>query len=303
MYFSTYTYIDLLISLVLSLIMIGLGLSLTPVSFRNVLISPKSLIIGLLIQMLGLPIIAFLITLIFKLPWDISVGLIILAACPGGTTASIITYFFKGNVALAITFSSINSLLTLVSIPFIVNLSLRYFAGHEAVIRLPYFETIIQIFVVTILPAAIGVFIRTFNPAFAAKLQRPLNIILLAALAVVFIIKFFAGENQGGSGITIQESLQILPSALLLNAVCFLVGYKIGLKSKLGYSNSYTIAIEAAVHNTTLAFLVAGTLLQNQDMVKPSLIYAMFSFWTAIIFSIAAKKYSGVKPLAEFIEG
>jgi BASS family bile acid:Na+ symporter len=79
-----------------------------------------------------------------------------------------------------------------------------------------------------------------------------------------------------------------------------LFGYKIGLKSNFGYSNSYTIAIEAAVHNTTLAFLVAGTLLQNQDMVKPSLIYAMFSFWTAILFSIIAKKYSGVKPLAEF---
>jgi len=300
MYFSTYTYIDLLISFVLALIMVGLGLSLTPVSFRNILVSPKPLIIGLLVQMIGLPVIAFFITLLFNMPWQLSVGLIILAACPGGTTASILTYFFKGNVALAITFSSINSLLTLVSIPFIVNLSLRYYAGHEAEIHLPYLETIIQIFVVTILPASIGILIRTFNPLFAVKLQRPLNFILLAALAAVFVIKFFAGENQGGTGITMQEIIQILPSALLLNVVCFMIGYAIGLKSKLGYSNSYTLAIEAAVHNTTLAFLVAGTLLQNQDMVKPSLIYAMFSFWTAILFSMAIKKYSGVKPLAEF---
>jgi len=300
MYFSTYTYIDLLISLVLALIMVGLGLSLTPVSFRNILVSPKPLIIGLFVQMIGLPLIAFLITLIFRLPWHLSVGLIILAACPGGTTASIITYFFKGNVALAITFSAINSLLTLISIPFIVNLSLQYYAGHSTEIRLPYFETIIQIFVVTLLPATIGVLIRTFNPLFAAKLQRPLNFILLTALAAVFVIKFFAGENHGGTGITIREILQILPSAIVLNALCFLIGYATGLKSKLGCSNSYTLAIEAAVHNTTLAFLVAGTLLQNQDMVKPSLIYAMFSFWTAILFSIAIKKYSGVKPLAEF---
>jgi bile acid:Na+ symporter, BASS family len=300
MYFSSYTYIDLLISFVLALIMIGLGLSLMPINFRNVLLVPKPLIIGLLAQMIGLPLIAFLITLIFNMSWPFSVGLIILAACPGGTTASIITYFFKGNVALAITFSAINSLLTLVSIPLIVNLALHYYAGHGVEIRLPYLETIIQIFVVTILPASIGVLIRIFNPKFAAKLQRPLNYMLLTALAVVFVIKFFAGEHQGGTGITIHEIFQILPSALVLNAVCFLFGYKIGLKSKLGYSNSYTIAIEAAVHNTTLAFLVAGTLLQNQDMVKPSLIYAMFSFWTAILFSIIAKKYSGVKPLAEF---
>jgi BASS family bile acid:Na+ symporter len=301
MFFSSYTYIDLLISFVLALIMVGLGLSLTPISFRNILISPKPLVIGLLIQMIGLPLIAFLITLMFNMPWDISVGLIILAACPGGTTASILTYFFKGNVALAITFSSVNSLLTLVSIPFIVNLSLRYYAGHGAEIRLPYLETIIQIFAVTILPAVIGVLIRTFNPILAAKLQRPLNFTFLVALAAVFVIKFFAGEHQGGTGITMHEILQILPSALILNAVCFLFGYAIGLKSKLGSSNSYTIAIEAAVHNTTLAFLVAGTLLQNQDMVKPSLIYAMFSFWTAILFSIAIKKYSGVKPFSEFI--
>jgi bile acid:Na+ symporter, BASS family len=300
MYFSSYTYIDLLISLVLALIMIGLGLSLTPVSFKNVLLSPKPLIIGLLAQMIGLPLIAFLITLLFHMHWTLSVGLIILAACPGGTTASIITYLFKGNVALAITFSAINSLLTLVSIPLIVNLALHYYAGHGAEIHLPYFETIIQIFVVTILPAAVGVLIRIFNPIFAAKLQRPLNFILLAALAVVFVIKFFAGEHNGGTGITMHEIYQILPSAILLNTVCFLFGYKIGLKSNLGFSNSYTIAIEAAVHNTTLAFLVAGTLLQNQDMVKPSLIYAMFSFWTAILFSIIAKKYSGFKALAEF---
>jgi bile acid:Na+ symporter, BASS family len=300
MYFSSYTNIDLLISSVLALIMVGLGLSLTPVSFRNILVSPKPLIIGLLVQIIGLPVIAFLITFLFSMPWHMSVGLIILAACPGGTTASIITYFFKGNVALAITFSAINSLLTLITIPFIVNLSLHYYAGQTTAIRLPYLETIIQIFVVTILPASIGVLIRSCNPAFAAKLRGPLNFILLAALAAVFIIKFFAGENQGGTGITIQEIIQILPSALLLNIVCFIFGYAIGLKSKLGYSNSYTLAIEAAVHNTTLAFLVAGTLLQNQDMVKPSLIYAMFSFWTAILFSIAIKKYNGVRPFAEF---
>lgn len=297
---SSYTYIDLLISAVLSLMMIGIGLSLTPASFKNIFTEPKSLIIGLVIQMIALPIIAFLITLFSGLPMSVRIGLIILAACPGGTTAGIITFFFKGNVALAITFAAVNSLLTLFSIPFIVNLSLKYYYGQTAEIQLPYLETIIQIFSVTILPAAIGVLIRIYKPFFAASIQQSLRYIMLLALAAVFIIKFFAGEHSGGTGITMNEIIQISPYALLLNVVCFLFGYVIGLSTKLGAANSYTIAIEAAVHNTTLAFLVAGTILQNQDMVKPSLIYAMFSFWTALLFSYAIKRYGGVKPLAEF---
>lgn len=297
---SSYTYIDLLISAVLSLMMIGIGLSLTPASFKNIFTEPKSLIIGLVIQMIALPIIAFLITLFSGLPMSVRIGLIILAACPGGTTAGIITFFFKGNVALAITFAAVNSLLTLFSIPFIVNLSLKYYYGQTAEIQLPYLETIIQIFSVTILPAAIGVLIRIYKPFFAARIQQSLRYIMLLALAAVFIIKFFAGEHAGGTGITMNEIIQISPYALLLNVVCFLFGYVIGLSTKLGAANSYTIAIEAAVHNTTLAFLVAGTILQNQDMVKPSLIYAMFSFWTALLFSYAIKRYGGVKPLAEF---
>lgn len=297
---SSYTYIDLLISAVLSLMMIGIGLSLTPASFKNIFTEPKSLIIGLVIQMIALPIIAFIITLFSGLSLPVRIGLIILAACPGGTTAGIITFFFKGNVALAITFAAVNSLLTLFSIPFIVNLSLKYYYGQTAEIQLPYLETIIQIFSVTILPAAIGVLIRIYKPFFAASIQQSLRYIMLLALAAVFIIKFFAGEHAGGTGITMNEIIQISPYALLLNVVCFLFGYVIGLSTKLGAANSYTIAIEAAVHNTTLAFLVAGTILQNQDMVKPSLIYAMFSFWTALLFSYAIKRYGGVKPLAEF---
>jgi bile acid:Na+ symporter, BASS family len=297
---SSYTYIDLLISAVLMLMMIGIGLTLTPASFENVFTQPKSLLIGLTIQMIGLPVIAFLITLISHLSLPVRIGLIILAACPGGTTAGIITFFFKGNVALAITFTAINSLLTLFSIPFIVNLALRYYSGQTAEIQLPYLETIFQIFSVTILPAAIGVLIRIFRPSFAARIQQSLRYIMLVALAAVFIIKFFATESAGGTGISVDEILQISPYALLLNVACFMFGYAIGLTTKLGAANSYTIAIEAAVHNTTLAFLVAGTILQNQDMVKPSLIYAMFSFWTALLFSYIIKRYSGIKPLAEF---
>ena len=153
---------------------------------------------------------------------------------------------------------------------------------------------------VTIIPASIGVMIRSFKPEFAIKTQKPLKYLLIVALAIVFIIKFFAGSHHGGSGITMKQVLNILPYAFLLNVSCLTWGFTLGRITKLGIKNSYTIGIEAAVLNTTLAFLVAGTLLQNQDMVKPSLIYAMFSFWTAIIYSIIIKKSHGVKIFSDF---
>jgi BASS family bile acid:Na+ symporter len=300
MFLSSYTLIDLLLSLTLAFIMLGVGLSLTTDSFKNLYLFPRPLLIGLTSQIIVLPIIAFLISYFSNMSLPYKVGLIILASCPGGTTSGLLTYYFKGNVALSITFTSINSIITLFTIPFIVNLSLLHFYGKATLIHLSYLETIIQIFAITIIPASIGVLIRTFRPKFAIKAQRPVKVLLTIALAVVFIILFFAGNAKGGTGITLDEALNILPYALLLNALCMAWGFLLGLLTKLGISNAYTIGIEASVHNTTLAFLVAGTLLHNPEMEKPALIYAMFSFWTAVIYSGIIKKMNGVRIFSEF---
>jgi BASS family bile acid:Na+ symporter len=297
---SSYSFIDILLSTILALIMLGVGLSLTSSSFKNIFLFPRALLIGLASQILILPLIAFIVSFFSNMPLPFKVGLIILAACPGGTTSGILTYFFKGNVALSITFTAINSLITLFTIPFIVNLSLLFFLGKSTIVHLSYLETIIQIFSVTIIPAGLGVMIRTYNPVFAAKAQRPLKFLLVGALAVIFVIYFFAGRENGGTGITVSEVLNILPYALLLNVLCMAWGYYLGILTRLGTINSYTIGIEASVHNTTLAFLVAGTLLNDPDMVKPALIYAMFSFWTAVIYSLIIKRINGTGIFSDF---
>ncbi|MCX6332872.1 MAG: bile acid:sodium symporter family protein [Bacteroidia bacterium] len=297
---SSYSFIDILLSSILALIMLGVGLSLTSSNFKNLVLFPRPLIIGLISQIIVLPIIAFTVSYFSNMSLPFKVGLIILACCPGGTTSGILTYFFKGNVALSITFTSINSIITLFTIPLLVNLSLLFYCSQSTIIHLSYLETIIQIFSVTIIPAAIGVLIRTFKPGFAQKAQRPIKFLLIVALAIIFTIYFFAGRGSGGTGITLKEIYNILPYALLLNVLCMAWGFYIGTISKLGTRNSYTIGIEASVHNTTLAFLVAGTLLHNQDMIKPSLIYAMFSFWTAIIYSIIVKKINKTDVFSDF---
>jgi bile acid:Na+ symporter, BASS family len=297
---SSYTFIDILLSTILALIMLGVGLSLTSSSFKNLFIYPKPLLVGLTSQIFVLPVIAFVISFFSNMSLPFKVGLIILAACPGGTTSGILTYFFRGNVALSITFTSINSVITLFTIPFIVNLSLLFYYGQSTIIHLSYLETIIQIFSVTIIPAAIGVMIRSYKPEFAMKAQRPIKFVLIIALAAIFTIYFFAGNQAGGTGITLAEIFNILPYALLLNVLCTAWGFFSGRITGLGTRNSYTIGIEASVHNTTLAFLVAGTLLHNADMVKPSLIYAMFSFWTAVIYSYIIKKINRTGTFSDF---
>ncbi len=297
---SSYSLIDVLLSTILALIMFGVGLSLTPRNFKDIFLFPRPLFIGLASQIIVLPVIAFIIAFFSNMPVPFKVGLIILAACPGGTTSGVLTYLFKGNVALSIVFTSLNSIITLFTIPFLVNLSLLYFYGKSTVIHLSYLETIIQIFSVTIIPAGIGVWVRNWKPDFALKAQRPIKFLLIVALGIIFIIYFFADRKSGGTGISLKEIFNILPYALLLNALCMAWGFFLGLITKLGTRNSYTIGIEASVHNTTLAFLVAGTLLQDPEMVKPSLIYAMFSFWTAMIYSYIIKKANKTEVFAEF---
>jgi bile acid:Na+ symporter, BASS family len=286
----SYTFIDLFIGFVLASIMFGLGLSLTATHFKNIFRFPKAFLIGLGTQMLALPLIAFVILLFTDIPDEFKVGIMILAACPGGTTSGFVTYLFKGNVALSISLTAINSLLTLFSIPLIVNLALRYYLEQEVVLHLPVLSSVLQIFLVTLLPAALGVYVRHIKPLFAQKMEKSMTYILLFFLAAVYSVKFFAGEQSGGTGIIWSEIRIIFPVVLIFNAVCFGFGIFFGKITRLAMRDAFTIAIEVSLHNTTLAILIAGTLLQNQNMVKPALIYSMFSFWSAILFGFLIRR-------------
>jgi BASS family bile acid:Na+ symporter len=163
--------------------------------------------------------------------------------------------------------------------------------GREAELHLPIFESITQMFLITLLPAFIGVLVRTLKPAAADVMQKPVKYIMIALLALVYTIKFFAGDEHGGSGITFPEMWNIFPYVLIFNVVCFAFSIIIGKVAKLTVRDAFTIAIEVALHNTTLALLIAGTLLQNQEMAKPALIYSLFSFWTALIFGFIMQRF------------
>jgi BASS family bile acid:Na+ symporter len=282
----SFTFIDIFISIVLASIMFVLGLSLTANSFKNIFLFPKAFFIGLGSQMIALPLIAFIIVTFSNLPDVYKVGIIILAVCPGGTTSGFVTFLLKGNVALSISLTAINSLLTIFTIPFIVNIALHYYMHKDVALHLPMLTSIIQIFFLTLLPTTLGVILRSLKPIIAELLQKRIKYILILLLATVYLIKFFAGEQNGGTGITASEVWTILPYAFIFNVACFVFSIFFGKVSRLSIRDAFTIAIEVSLHNTTLALLIGGTLLNNQDLVKPALIYSMFSFWSAVIFSL-----------------
>lgn len=292
---------DFLVSGVLATIMFGIGLSINLDDLREVYRSPRVFFFGLFAQMILLPLIAYLITFKANLPLPVKVGFIILASSPGGTTSGFITVLFRGNVALSVALTTINSILTLFSIPVLVNLALTIYLGKHSVYELPFIDTLLQIFFVTLLPAICGTFVRYRWNRLADRIQKPVRTVMIVLFAVVYTIIFLADESKGGSGISMQEALRIFPYALGINISAFIAGIAMGRLGRAGLKSSFTIGIEVAVHNTTLALLVAGTLIQSNDMVKPALVYAMFSFWTAMIFGYIIKRSHRLKIFGDFI--
>jgi BASS family bile acid:Na+ symporter len=284
-----FSLVDILINSVLAIIMLGVGLSLTFNDFKNILIYPKSIITGLATQILLIPAIAFGIASIFDVSPEQKVGIVLVSTCASGASSNLITHMVKGNVALAISMTSINSFLTLVTLPFTVNIALIFFLHSNTTIELPYFETILQIFMVTIIPATLGVLIRRINVRFADVMEKPLKIILPTLLFCVFTIKFLASKEHGGTGITSHELITLFPPMLILNVLAMSAGYFVAKMTKLNFKDQFTISIEVGLHNTALALVVAGTIIRSSDMEKPALVYAMFTIFSALLFIYVIK--------------
>ena len=151
----------------LAIIMLGMGLSLVVDDFKRIVVYPKAILVGLTNQLILLPLIGFLIALAFPLKPEISVGIMILAACPGGPTSNLIAHLAKGDTALSVTLTSLSSFITILTIPFIINFALEYFMEEGQFIRLNVLETIMRIFAIIVIPVSIGMRIRRYKEKFA----------------------------------------------------------------------------------------------------------------------------------------
>lgn len=270
---------NLLLPLSLGIIMLGLGLSLTLADFTRVFRYPKAAIIGLTIQMLVLTSAAFLIAVVFQLPPELAVGLLLLAAAPGGATANVYSHLAHGDVALNITLTAVNSALSLLTLPFIVTFALQYFMASDQYVP-PPFRKIIEVGLIIVLPVVIGMLVRQFAPRFAAKMEKPIRMfsVLLLALLVMLavaqswevLVKYFAVVGF---------------ACLVFNLVSMAVGYAAPLALKLPEKQAIAIAMEIGIHNGTLAIYIALNVLNNGTMGVPAAIYSLVMFVTAGVFA------------------
>ncbi len=276
----------------LAIITLGMGLSLTDKDFRNIFMQPKAVIIGLCCQMILLPVIAWLIARSIDIDPIFKVGLMIIAACPGGATSNLITYLLHGNVALSISMTALNSILTLITIPLVVHFSLEVFNLEDAAIRLNVGDTIIKVFLITILPAFVGTRIRKNYPDFSMKLERPLRVVLPLLLLVVYAGVIFIDQGTGAA--TRSDFLEIFPHALTLNILAMVSGFLVARVLRLRVNNQFTISIEVGLQNSALAIFVAATLLKSNDMALVPVVYGSFSFFSTLLFGWSVKKLGWV---------
>jgi len=267
-----------MLPLALGIVMLGLGLSLTINDFKRVIIYPKAVVIGLVCQMLILPILCFLIAKNLGLLPELAVGLMLLSASPGGPTANLYSHLSNGDVALNITLTAVNSLLTLFTLPFIVNLSIDYFLESGQVIPMQ-FKKVIEVFAIVLIPVTIGMLIKSKKPALTLKLDKPVRI-LSALFLVLIIVAAVMKEKENVA--TYFEQVGI--AALIFNLLSMAAGFFIPLLFKLQKKQAIAIGMEIGIHNGTLAIYIALTVIGNSVMSIPPAIYSLIMFFTAAAF-------------------
>lgn len=269
---------DVLMPVALGVIMLGLGLSLTVEDFRRVVSYPRAAFIGLFSQIVLLPAVAFGLAKAFGLPPELAVGLVLLAASPGGATANLFSHLAKGDVALNITLTAINSLLAVVTMPLFVELALRTFMEQDK--RLPLqTDKAIQVLVIILVPVAIGMAIRSKKEAFAQRLERPVKGLSAGFLALVILAAVLKERAN-----LVEYFQQVGLAALSFNLISLAVGYLLPQLLAVPRRQAIAVGMEIGVHNGTLAIAVATTVLGSTAIAIPAAIYSLIMFFTAAAF-------------------
>ncbi|MBH3342059.1 bile acid:sodium symporter family protein [Pseudomonas mendocina] len=278
----------------LGIIMLGLGLSLSLADFARVAKFPKPVLIGLACQLLLLPLACFFLAKAFGLAPALAVGLMLLAASPGGTTANLYSHLAHGDVALNITLTAVNSVIAILTMPLIVNLSLAYFMSADQAIPLQ-FAKVVQVFIIVLGPVAIGMWLRSRFPAFAERMQKPVKIV--SALFLLLIILLAAAKDWRTF---VDYAPSVGGAALAFNLLSMAVGYCVPRLLKLNLRQAIAIAMEIGIHNGTLAIALAlsPALLNNPTMAIPAAIYSLIMFITAALFGLWVNRVHGAE-LAE----
>lgn len=277
---------SILLPMALVVIMLGLGLSLTVEDFRKVIARPKPVVVALVCQALVLPVICFGIVYASALPAAISVGMMLLAASPGGSSANLYSHLAGGDVALNITLTTINTVLSLVTLPIIVNFSLMVFYGEGKVIPLQT-DKVLQVFAIVLVPVAIGMLVRNRYAGIAVALDRPVKILSTLFLAGIVVLALIQEWNT-----LLTWGPVIGMAALAFNLASLAIGYGVPRLLRLERRQAIAICMEIGIHNSTLVIAIAMSpaLLNNSEMAIPPALYGLIAYVTAAVFVFMIKR-------------
>lgn len=273
---------QLVLPLALFVVMLGMGLSLVPADFRRVFEKPRAVAVGVLGQLLLLPLIALGVITVLDLPPIFAVGLMVLAFAPGGTTSNAITYLVRGDLALSITLTAVTSLVTPFTIPLGTAWAVSRYLGESASISLPLGSTIAILVAITLVPVSIGMAVRNKKPVLAERAERPVRIISLVTLFL--IIGGLVAKERANLP---EWFAQTGTATLMLNLASMATGFAISKLARLGRPQALTISIEVGIQNGTTALLVTGTLLGSAQMSIPPAIYSLVMYATAGLLGMA----------------
>lgn len=260
--------------LALIFVLFGMGMSLTVGDFKRVMLSPLASAVGVFCQLIVLPLTAFAVARVLGLRGETAVGLMLLAACPGGPTSNLISHLSKGDGALSVTLTAVSSVVAVFTIPWVVGLSMSHFLGSAASIELPFWKTLIQLMIVTLLPIALGMSLRAAKPAFADRMAQPANVLSIVFLGLVILLAVLREDN-------LAEQFRVAgPAAVTLNVVTMVLAFYIAKLFQLPRTQQITISIEAGIQNGTLALAIALGILGNPPIAMPAVIYSLFMFVT-----------------------
>ena len=264
----------------LGVIMFGLGLDLTPGDFARIGKRPKAVALALACQLLLLPAVCFGLVLLFRLPPVLAVGMMLLAASPGGTTANLYSHLFRGDVALNISLTAINSVIAVLTLPVIVNLSIAWFQPGDMTVGLQLKKTI-EVFMIVLAPVGLGMLVRGFKPSFARAMDKPVRL-----ASVVILTLVIAGAVVSNFAVLKDDFIALAGIVVSFCILSLGIGFIVPRLFRINREQSIASAFEVGLHNATLAIVIAESVLAVPDMSLPAAVYGVLMFPLAAVFGL-----------------
>lgn len=281
-----------LLPLSLAIIMFSLGLGLTAADFRRIAAQPRALLVGMVCHFILLPLVCFALIKLVGLTGTFAVGFMILAACPTGTTSNLLTYLARGDVALALSFTAVASVLTIFTLPPLVSFALEHFLGAAQAVKAPVGPMMAQILLMLGVPVALGMFVRSRWTAWAQRAEPVAT--KLATILFILIVVAAALKNWA---ILRDNFTTLAPFAVGLNLTMLAVGFGVAWLARLSRRQSVTLGIETAVQNATLALVIASTVLQQDAMAVPGALYGVLMYVGGLAFAFATRRLTAAEHL------